>query len=207
MKHRIHSTSSTSLSNRIFPKWAIWTLILILLIMLSMSCNLPMLRQANSVANTTGNPAVNAMSLAKALATTPRDDRPGILKQMGPPDAFRITFEELNDQTVRREEWSYFDFQTRFDYVDGTLVATTRIEAVPDGTIFASTYDPLSFAAGMSLANLSALLADQKLLFVDATDSGLPGGVVAAGSQILLGFDHDQLVYVETIVLTPEVLQ
>jgi hypothetical protein len=144
------------------------------------------------------------MSLQQALAVTPRDDRPEILKQMGHPDAFRILFEDLGSQTVRREEWSYFDNQTRFDFIDGTLVDTARIAPAPNGTILASYYDPSDFQAYMSFDQVQALFPDEKLLQVDASQAGVPGGLVVAGTQIIMGFDQDQLVYVETLVLTPE---
>jgi hypothetical protein len=152
-------------------------------------------------------PAQAPMTLDQALAVTPRDDRPAILKQMGRPDAFRITFETLDAKPVRSEEWSYFDDKTRLDFINGTLVTTVAIEGVPDGTIFASYYDPQSFTAFMPAAAVKTLLAGQQLLEENATQVGVPGGVVVAGRQILLGFDHGQLVSVETLALTPQVSQ
>jgi hypothetical protein len=147
------------------------------------------------------------MTLDQALAITPRDDRPEILQQMGPPDAFRLTFETLNDQAVRYEEWSYFDDQTSLVFVDGTLTSTVSIEPLPDGSIYASYYDPQSFQEGMTSGGVKSLLADQELFEVSTDEIGQPGGLILAGRQILFGFDQDQLVYVETLALTPEEAQ
>jgi hypothetical protein len=174
--------------------------LLLALILVSLACNLPSALGVKTPASATATPS---MSLQEALAVTPRDDRPEILKQMGHPDAFRIIFEDLDSHTVRREEWSYFDEQTRFDFIEGTLVDTVRIVPTPNGTIFASYYDPSDFTAYMSLDQVQALLSDQKLLQVDASQAGVPGGLVVTGNQILMGFDQGQLVYVETLVLTP----
>ncbi len=174
--------------------------LLLALVLISLACNLPTALGLKLPGSATASPP---MSLQEALAITPRDDRPDILKQMGHPDAFRIIFEDLDSQTVRREEWSYFDEQTRFDFIDGTLLDTARIVPTPNGTIFASYYDPSAFQAYMSLDQVQALFPDQKLLQVDASEAGVSGGLVVAGNQILMGFDQGQLVYVETLVLTP----
>ncbi|MGA2111783.1 MAG: hypothetical protein ABSG98_06500 [Anaerolineales bacterium] len=175
--------------------------LLLAIVLISLACNLPTALGLKMPGSATATPP---MSLQEALAVPPRDDRPEILKQMGYPDAFRIIFEDLGSQTVRREEWSYFDEQTRFDFIDGTLVDTARIVPTPNGTIFASYYDPSAFQAYMTLGQVQALFPDQKLLQVDAAQAGVSGGLVVAGNQILMGFDQGQLVYVETLVLTPE---
>ncbi|MGA2505364.1 MAG: hypothetical protein ABSG01_14875 [Anaerolineales bacterium] len=147
------------------------------------------------------------MTLDQSLAVAPRDDRPEILARMGRPDSFRITFETLNSKGVRYEEWSYFDDQTCLDFMDGTLVSTVKLDPLPDGSIFASDFDPQSFQAGMSVDEVKALLPDQQFMEVDAADVGVPGGSVMAGERILLGFDQGQLVYVETFALSPQVNQ
>ncbi len=154
------------------------------------------------------NPAAaKSMPLDQALAVTPRDDRPAILKQMGRPDVFRITFETLDAKPVRYEEWSYLDDKTRLDFINGSLVSTVSLDGVPNGTIFASYYDPQSFTAFMPAADVKTLLAGQQLLEEDTAQVGQPDGLVMAGRQILLGFDHGQLVSVETLALTPQVTQ
>ena len=161
------------------------------------ACNLPF--GPNASAGSGG------MSLAQALAVTPVDNRPGILKQLGEPDAFTISFEDLNGKTVREDEWSYFDDQTRVDFVDGTLVWTLTIDPMPDTTLYASLFDPLAFNPQMTPDDARTLFPDQMLLEVDTADNGYPGGLVLAGSQIVMGFDQGHLVYVETFALAPEV--
>jgi hypothetical protein len=173
-----------------------WISILALLILLGLACTLPSALNPASKLN---------MSLDQSLAVPPRDDRPEILKSMGQPDSFRITFETLNSKEVRYEEWSYFDDQTCLDFMDGTLVSTVKLDPLPDGSIFASDIDPQRFKATMSLDDVKALFPDQQLLAVDATQVGVPGGTVLAGQRILFGFDQGQLVYVETFALTPQV--
>jgi hypothetical protein len=189
------------------PKIAL-LVFMFLLGLISISCNLVSLLN-KSTQNTTSSVDLSAtleanMSLDQALATTPEDNRPEIMRQMGSPDAFTLTFEQLNGQTVRQEEWSYFDDKTRFDFVDGSLLWTVAIQPMPDATIFASTYDPQDFKPDMTLKNVQALLFPQALVIEDTAANGIPGGQMVAGDQILLGFDHDQLVYVQTFPSMPE---
>ncbi len=179
--------------------------ILFLLGLIVLSCNLPAGINPFTPQEDLGASLENNMSLEAALAFPAEDNRPGILEQMGPPDAFTLSFEELNGQMVRQEEWSYFDDLTRMDFVDGTLLWTLRIEALPDASLYASYYDPQSFTEGISLAQVQALLPNQDLVEIDTSDQGIPGGQLVAGDQILLGFDQDRLVYVQTFPLMPEV--
>jgi len=145
----------------------------------------------------------DAMSLEEALEITPVDSRPTVMEEMGPPDAFTIKFQELEGQIVRWETWSYFDFTTLFEFVDGELLWTIELEEVPNGSIFAHFYDPADFQAGMSPVDVNYLLADQELLEIDLAALDLEGSFALAGDQILLGFENDQLVYVETVILSP----
>jgi len=146
----------------------------------------------------------DSMSLEEAFEVTPVDSRPTVMEEMGPPDAFTITFQELEGQLVRWESWSYFDFTTQFDFIDGELLWTIDLEEVPDGSIYAHWYDPLEFQAGMSQGEVESLLANPDLLEVDLASLDLEGSIALAGDQILLGFDNDQLVYVETVILSPD---
>jgi hypothetical protein len=146
----------------------------------------------------------SAMPLDQAVAMAQTDNRPQLLDKMGQPDAFEIVFAQLNGQPVREEKWSYFDDNLRFDLINGALLYTVNLDPVPDLSINASIYDPLAFKAGMSLADVQALMPDQNLVQLDTADYGVPGGLLLAGRQILLGFDNGQLVYVRTFELTPE---
>ncbi len=145
-----------------------------------------------------------SMSVEQALAIEPEDARPTVLEEMGPPDAFSITFDELEGQIVRWESWSYFDFDTQFDFIDGELLWRVELEPVEDGSIYAHWYDPLDFQAGMSRSQVESLLSDQELLEVNLDALDLEGGLILAGDQIMLGFQEDQLFYVETMILSPD---
>jgi hypothetical protein len=156
-----------------------------------------------------------AMPLNIAFATNPQDNRPQMLKQMGPPDSFTITFLKANGIPMRQEEWSYFDDKTRFDFLNGNLLWTINLQPMPDMVITAITYDPLSFKDGMTEAEVRTLLSDRNLAPIDLTSAGftpadltelgLTGAEILAGDQILLGFDQGKLVYVETFALVPRV--
>jgi hypothetical protein len=148
-----------------------------------------------------------AMTLDQVLSMTLEDDRPQVLRQMGPPDVFKITFQELNGTRVRQEEWSYFDDQTRFDFINGALLWTIDINSVSDPAVNASTYNPLNFNDGMTVEEVRTLLNDQQLMQVDLADYGVPDGQALAGDQILLGFEGGKLVSVRTFELVQGVMQ
>jgi len=192
------ATSPVPVHKQTSHRFLVFIAILAVLILAVLACNMPSLTHPAAISN---------MTLDQALAVTPRDDRPEILKRMGRPDAFKLTFASLNSKVVRYEQWSYFDDQTCMDFMNGTLVSTEKLDPLPDGSIFASEYDPQSFQAGMSPQDVTSLMGDTQLAQLDTADEGVAGGLVMAGQQILLGFDQDQLVYVETLVLTPQVNQ
>lgn len=151
-----------------------------------------------------GSSEAESMSLDEALEVEPLDSRPTVLEEMGPPDAFTLKFQELEGQTVRWETWSYFDFNTLFEFIDGELLWNIELEPVPDGSIYAHFYEPEQFQAGMSSADVRNLLSDQELLEIDLEALDLEGSLALAGDQILLAFENDQLVYVETVILSPD---
>jgi len=151
------------------------------------------------------------MTLEEALAEPVVDDRPLVLNYLGRPDAFDISVVEVEGGQVRLESWRYFYFGTRIDFVDGEAVWTYDLEPVPEGTIFAAWYDPLTFESGMGVQEASQLIAssspagaEPESLSLAEGGEGLENGVMLVGDQILLGFDGDQLVYVETVALFPE---
>ncbi len=144
------------------------------------------------------------MSVEEALEAEPLDSRPTVLEEMGPPDAFTITFSELEGQPVRWESWSYFDLDAQLDFIDGELLWAVNLEPIADGSFFAHWYDPLAFRAGMSPAEVSALLPDVLLTEIDTSALEIEGSLALAGEQILFGFDSDRLVYVETFILSPD---
>jgi hypothetical protein len=144
------------------------------------------------------------MTLDEALEGASDDQRPRTLDLLGAPDAFALQWQELNGQTVRWEEWSYFDFESRFDFVDGELLWTMDIDPAADGSIYAHAFSPLDFEAGMSVAEVQAMLPDISMARMPLEEADIPGGLMLAGDQILLGFDQDELVYVQTFILSPD---
>lgn len=150
------------------------------------------------------SPFSEQMTLEEALAVPPEDRRPTVLEEMGAPDTFTIQFQELEGETVRFESWSYFDFQSRFDFVDGELLWTADLEPLPDGSLFPHYYHPADFQAGMTADEVRELLGGRELLEIDLAEGDIPGGLGMVGDQILLGFDQGGLVYVETLALSPD---
>ncbi len=144
------------------------------------------------------------LSLQEALKTPSEDQRQETLRLLGPPDAFTLQWQELEGQLIRQEEWSYFDFKSRFDFVDGELLWTVDIPAAPDGSTYAHAFDPLTFKPGMSIDEAKALVGDPDLEELPLDEADVPGGMALAGDQILLGFDQGKLVYVQTFILSPE---
>jgi hypothetical protein len=144
------------------------------------------------------------MTLAEALEVPPQDRRPEVLRLMGLPDSITITWQQLEGQEVRLEEWSYFDSQTRFDFVDGELAWTIDIDPAPDGTLFAHQYDPLDFDSTMTVEDAKTMLAGQELVEESLAGAEAPGGLALIGDQILLGFDGERLTFVQTFVLSPD---
>jgi hypothetical protein len=183
---------------------------LVALMVAALACHLPERSSTETPEELTGLEAAQAIydeagiSFEEALAVPSEDQRPNILDQLGPPDAFTLEWQELEGELVRWEEWSYFDFQSRFDFVDGELLWTLDLDPAPSGSIYAHAIDPLAFNAGMSVAEIQALLSDVELVELPLEEAEIPGGLLLAGDQVLLGFDQDRLVYVQTFILTPE---
>lgn len=145
------------------------------------------------------------MTLEQALSTPSEDHQVRLLELMGPPDTFRLTFQELEGTDVRWEEWAYYDLGARFDFVDGHLLWTVDLEPAPDLAIYAHLYDPREFTANMSPAEAKALLVDQEVAEMDLAEGDIPGGLMMGADQLMLGFDQERLVYAESYYLTLEV--
>ncbi len=146
------------------------------------------------------------MTLEEALNTPAEDHRDRVLELMGPPDSFRLTFQELEGRNVRWEEWAYYDLGARFDFVDGQLLWTVDLEPAPEVAIYAHFYDPREFTADMSPAEAKTVLADQEVSEMDLAEGDIPGGLMMGADQLMLGFDEGRLVYAESYYLAPEVI-
>lgn len=168
-----------------------------------LSCNLTNLLLGDEIELATG-----ILNDALTMGTT--DDRPGVMEELGMPDAFDISIVQIEGGEVRMESWRYFQYGTRVDFVDGEAVWTMEIDPVPEGTLFAAWYDPLAFEAGMTVEEASALAtraspAGMVPVYIDISQGGedLAGGLMLAGDQILLGLENGRLVYVETLAMVP----
>ncbi|HSB91222.1 MAG TPA: family 16 glycoside hydrolase [Anaerolineales bacterium] len=175
-----------------------WLASLFALALASLACNL-----ARSAA-TTAPADEGEMTLAEAVQVTPEDARPEVLRLMGPPDSFTLQWQDLDGTLVRWEEWSYFDAATRFDFLDGELVWTGDLDPVVDATVFAHAYSPMDFEPTMTTDDVRSMLADQTLEEASLAEADIPTGIILAGDQILLGFDNDRLVYVQSFALIPD---
>ena len=137
------------------------------------------------------------------------DRRPAILSELGAPDSFVITVDEVDGTVSRFESWSYFDARTQIDFVDGELLWDLETEPLPDGSWLPLGYSPMEFEMLASVDETLESLGDVELSEIDATDMEVDGAEVWAGEQLLLVFVDDQLVLVETFPLStdePEVV-
>jgi hypothetical protein len=185
-------------------------LLLAALLIAGLACNLPGITTGNGRTDEIDHPELDTLmeevgiSLDEVMAVPSVDERPDTLELLGAPDAFTLQWQELQDQYVRWEEWSYFDFESRFDFVDGVLLWTLDIDPAPSGSIYAHVFNPLEFEVGMTMAEVQRMLPDIVMTEITLDEADIPGGVLFAGDQILLGFDEDALVYVQTFILEPE---
>ena len=188
-------------THRIFSRRSLLLAAASLTALLVMSCTI-----LNTLAgdNRSSKSAEGEMDLSQAMLVTPENNVINVMDKMGAPDAFTIRFDMLEDRAVRWETWSYFDYGSSIDFVDGELLWMTELEPVPDGSLYAHLYDPDDFGAFMSPDLVRQMLFWQQLEEIHLSEGGLENGMLLAGDQILLGFDQDRLVYVETFVLSPE---
>ena len=136
--------------------------------------------------------------------TDTEDRRPDLQAELGGPDAFVVTVDEVGGRAVRFESWMYYEAATQIDMVDGEVLWTIDVEPLPDGTLYPLQYDPGEFILLASMSDVQAGLVDVDLVEVSVGEEVVPGGVFLAGDQLLLGFVDDRLVYVETFPLAPE---
>ncbi|MEA3503395.1 MAG: hypothetical protein U9R47_11505 [Actinomycetota bacterium] len=132
------------------------------------------------------------------------DRRPGILAELGGPDAFVVTVDEVDDTVVRLESWRYYETATQIDFIDGEVLWSVAIDSLPDGTLYPLWYDPAEFTMLTSMEEVLSVLDDVALTEIDPGEEAMPDTVLLAGDQLLLAFTDDKLVYVETYPLSPE---
>ncbi len=135
------------------------------------------------------------------------DRRPDILAELGGPDAFVVTVDEVDDTVVRLESWRYYETATQIDFIDGEVLWSVAIDSLPDGTLYPLWYDPAEFTMLTSMEEVLSVLDDIALTEIDPGEEAMPDTVLLAGDQLLLAFTDDKLVYVETFPLSPEELE
>ena len=185
-------------------------LFLVAILVAALACNMPGIATGNGPTDEIDHPELDTLmeevgiSIDEVMAVPTVDERMDTLELLGPPDSFTLQWQELQGQNVRWEEWSYFDFESRFDFVDGVLLWTLVIDPAPSGSLYAHVFNPLDFEFGMTMAEVQLLLPDIVMTEIPLDEADIPGGVLFAGEQILLGFDEDGLVFVQTFMLEPE---
>jgi len=147
------------------------------------------------------------LTLDQALSVEIEDARPALVSNLGPPDAFSKTVDEVEGQLLISEEWSYITLGVRVELVDGGIGIVAPIDPRPeDAAIYPRFYDSDEFDLFMDRADVLELLAGQELTEFDLGEAGITGGLMIMGDQILLGFADNQLVYVETYARVPDPL-
>ncbi len=134
------------------------------------------------------------------------DRRPDLLVELGPPESFVITADEVGGRVSRFESWQYWSSGTQIDLVDGEIAWNLGLDPLPDGSFLPLFYSPDEFVLLSSIGEVTERLGDVEFTAVDgaAADLGVEGAELWAGEQLLLGFVDDRLVHVQTYPLAPE---
>lgn len=133
-------------------------------------------------------------SVAEQPATESVDDRSAVLAEIGAPDAFVVSVDEVDGEPARFESWTYYDADTQIDFLDGTLLWDIEIEPIDDGSFLPLQYAPGEFTMLASKADVVAELGGVELSEVDTTAFEVEGAELLAGEQLLLAFVDDGLV-------------
>jgi len=195
---------------RVRGRFSRFLLLVTALFIAALACNMPGVSPGKGQSDEIDHPELDSLmedvgiSLDEVMAVPSVDERTDTLEYLGAPDAFTLQWQELQGQIVRWEEWSYFDFESRFDFVDGVMLWTLDIDPAPSGSIYAHLFNPLEFEFGMTMTEVQGMLPDITMTEIALDEADIPGGVFLVGDQILLGFDEDELVYVQTFILEPE---
>lgn len=132
------------------------------------------------------------------------DRRPSLLADLGGPDAFVIAVDEIDGTVSRFETWTYFDAATQIDLVDGEVLWSVEIADLAVGSWLPLMYDPMDFTMLGSRDDTLAAIGDVELARIEAdTDLEVGGAEIWAGEQLVTAFVDDQLVYVESMPLSP----
>lgn len=149
---------------------------------------------------------VDAEDITFSATVDAIDRRPELLAQLGPPESFVLSADEVGGRVSRFESWQYWSSGTQVDLVDGEIAWNIALDPLPDGSFLPLFYSPDEFVLLSSFAEVDERLGDVEFTSVDdaAADLGVEGAELWAGEQILLGFVDDRLVHVQTYPLAPE---
>lgn len=148
-------------------------------------------------------PPEDLPSLQEALVGDLEDHRDDIERVLGEPDAFRVVFVPIDGGVVRRESWDYLEFETRIDFVDGSIAFTGDLEPSADGTWYPHQVAPGDFEQGMSPQDVRVQLAGLELEELDLS-SVVDEGTALVGSQLLVAFSAGEIVSAESFAFAPD---
>lgn len=141
----------------------------------------------------------NAGSAAEMPVVTLSVPQETLLEESGYPDAFDIIEMDGPDgEPHRYEVWTYFKQNAAYVFLDGVFQHDTW-EAYPPGGVIPVTVSPDQFPLGVSKEALRARFNNRQ--WEVFTNDGLTedGLEFMVSEQIILGFEDDRLVYVETV--------
>jgi len=124
---------------------------------------------------------VFAVSACGGSADVGVDRRPAILAELGGPDAFVITVDDVDGTVVRSESWRYYEVATQIDFVAGEALWSVAIDSLPDGTIYPLWYAPGEFTTLASMEEVLSVLGDVALTEIDPGDEAMEDTVLLAG--------------------------
>ena len=127
-----------------------------------------------------------------------------LMSRFGYPDSFVIIFSKDDpsrpEKRMKYEIWRYYDKFTGFFFLDGRFAGTENLEKLPEGSIVPR-YRPDSFHEGMKPEDLSALFRGISQSRVKVVPELLEEADVYSYEQILIGFQKNRLIYVESVPL------
>lgn len=148
--------------------------------------------------------------LEEAIADLPEpigeNDRDQVRSMIGLPDAFTISIERSGEEgdgpIVRYETWFYYELVTAYEFADGALISNMPIEPV-EGLIFLpKKYDPADFERTTTWDEIAPMLSEPDSFEARELEAEYEVPIVYyAGEQLLVAFDDEGLVYVETVPL------
>ena len=164
-------------------------ILLAFLVVLSVSCNLPLLNQAGNSSQEDSSAA--NQPAPEILILTPykySGDQQAILQKDGPPTRFAII---LSD--ARQETWYYDTTGYSIVFVDGSIVAEKEKSPEYQENMYATTYAPNQFFGGMgfdeimastgrnefSLSEIEGMDRDAHLLHLEGLAIGLLEGKIS----------------------------